>query len=264
MDKSSKGVFVTQKKNGQTSFRTSLTYRNKHIALGSFDTMDTAKKVYDEGQRILADAEINVEDYSDKYSISFEKYVVLINFRDSGLYCSNPLIIRKNYISYYFSVDEEYKFSKDDLFFYMSHKILRRGNHLYVNDYGMQLSLCARYGIKSYAVNGKDYCFVNGDITDYRYENIEILNMYNGVEYVEGPRKSGYRVKIHVVGDLIVGYYDDVIKAAIAYNKAIDILKKNGISKDFNANYVEEINGKVYAQIYSEIEINECIYNRRG
>lgn len=264
MEQSCKGVFVTQKKNGQLSFRTSLTYRNKHIALGSFDSMDVASRVYSEGLEILANTDIAIENYSSAYAISFEKFVILINFRDSGLYCSNPLVVRKNYISYYFSVDEEYKFSKDDLFYYASHKILRRGNHLYVNDYGMQLSLGSRYGIKGYAVEGRDYRFVNGDNTDYRYENIEILNMYNGVEYVEGPRKSGYRVKIHVVGDLIVGYYDDVIKAAIAYNKAIDILKKNGITRDFNANYIEDINGKVYAQIYSEVEINDCIYNRRG
>lgn len=263
MNETIKGVFVTKKKDGTPSYRASLTYKNKHIALGSFENMIAARTAYEEGCKIISDSVIGISDYGKFNGIPYDKFIVLINFRDSGLYCSNPLIIRKNYISYYLSFDEELKFSKDDLFYYMSHRILRRGRHLYVNDYGMQLSLGSRYGIKSYAVEGRDFRFVNGDQLDYRYENIEILNMYNGVEYINGQRKSGYRVKIHVVGDLIVGYYDDVIKAAIAYNKAIDILKRNGCDKDFSPNFVEEINGKAYAEIYSEIKINEGIYNRR-
>lgn len=258
-----KGVFETNKKNGDPSFRASLTYKGKHIALGSFDTLEKAKGAYEEGILTL-NSDFGLEDYGRYRYLPFDKYVVLVNVRDCGLYCANPIIVRKNYVSYYLSTDEELKFSKDDLFYYMSHKILRRGGHMYVNDYGMQLSLGNRYGIKKYAVIDRDYRFVNGDTMDFRYENIEILNMYNGVEYVTGPRKSGYRVKIHVVGDLIVGYYDDVIKAAIAYNKAIDILKRNGITKDYDANYIEDINGKVYAQIYSELDINECIYDRRA
>jgi len=263
MSESKKGVFATKKKNGEQSFRASLTFRNKHISLGSFADIISAGKAYEEGYRVISDGSVGISDYTSFSILSFDKFVVLINFRDTGMYCANPLVVRKNYISYYLSFDEELKFSKDDLFYYMSHRILRRGGHMYVNDYGMQLSLGSRYGIKAYAVEGRDYRFVNGDHLDFRYENIEILNMYNGVEYVEGNRKSGYRVKIHVAGDLIVGYYDDVIKAAIAYNKAIDILKKNGINKEYSPNYIEEINGKAYAEIYSNIGINDSIYDRR-
>ena len=35
----------------------------------------------------------------------------------------------------------------------------------------MQQTLTSRYGIKSYGVPGVDYCFVNGDPTDFRREN---------------------------------------------------------------------------------------------
>ena len=53
--------------------------------------------------------------------------------------------------------------------------------HLFVADYGSQLSVLARYGIKSYAVEGRDYRFANDDPTDLRYENIIVLNRYRGV-----------------------------------------------------------------------------------
>lgn len=259
----SKGVYYTNKKNGDPSYRASLTYRNKHISLGSFENADEALKAYEEGKRILSDDSFSIEGFDRSYSLPFDKYVVLVNLRDNGIYCSNPLYIHDSYISYYLLPGEEMKFSVDDLFYYATHKIKRRGGHLYVNDYGMQVSLGSRYGIKNYAVVGRDYSFVNGDELDYRYENLEIINKYFGVEYIKGERKSGYRVKINLHGDLIVGYYDDAINAAIAYNKAVDILKKNGCSKDFPVNYIEGINGKSYADMYMRIRINKSIYGRR-
>ena len=69
----------------------------------------------------------------------------------------------------------------EDLFYYSSHKIMCRGNHYFVADYGMQQTLTSRYGIKSYGVPGVDYCFVNGDPTDFRRENLQIHNIYHGV-----------------------------------------------------------------------------------
>lgn len=257
------GVYVTEQKSGKVSYRSSLTYKNKHIALGSYDTYELAKKVYEEGCLILADRNYSVDGNREGLSIPFEKFVILINFRDNGIYSANPLYIRKNYISYYLSEEAEYKFSVDDLFYYATHRILKRGGHMYVNDYGMQVNLKARYGIKNYAAEGRDYRFINGDRYDMRYENLEILNTYNGVEYISGTRKRGFRTKIHLRSDLIVGYYDDAIQAAIAYNKAIDILKRRGCKKEFEANYLEGITGKTYADIYSGIKIGKNIENRR-
>ena len=48
---------------------------------------------------------------------------------------------------------------------------------LYVNHYGMQLTLLGRYGIKTHAVNGRDFCFVNGDENDFRYSNLKIIRL---------------------------------------------------------------------------------------
>jgi len=257
-----KGVYVTQKKNGEPSFRASITYRNKHIALGSFKTYEEAAKVYKIAALLIRDNDRSIEDYKKSWPISFDKVVVLINFRDNGLYTSNPMYVRKNYISYFLDSETELKFSKDDLFYYMTHRILKRGGHLYVNDFGMQLSLQTRYGIKKYAVPGRDYVFVNGDIYDYRYENITVLNMYNGVIYRDGEHKKGYMSKIHDRSDIVIGYYDDAIKAAIAYNKAIDILHKNGIDKNYEPNYIEGLSPRAYAEIYTQIPVSRSVYER--
>ena len=65
------------------------------------------------------------------------------------MYIPTPIYLRKNYFSYYLSIHRELKFDIDDLFYYSSHRILTRQGHLYVNHYGMQLTLLGRYGIKT-------------------------------------------------------------------------------------------------------------------
>ena len=123
-----KGVFPATKKDGTIYYRTSINYSGKHISLGSFAS---------------------------------EEIIILLNFRDNGLYFKNPIYLRKGYFSYFLSEHEELKFDIDDLFYYSSHKIQKRQGHLFVSDYGMQYSILSRYGIRPYAVAGRDYQFVN-------------------------------------------------------------------------------------------------------
>lgn len=253
---SDKGVYVAKKKSGEIYYRASITYKNKHISLGSFEESSKANEAYNYAS-YLVNGKQGIDDYIEDCPVSFDKYVLLINYRDNDIYLPNPIYIRKNYISYYLSSHEEMKFSVDDLFYYMSHKILRRGGHLYVNDYGMQISLRQKYGIKNYAVEGKDFLFCNGDSLDYRYENIEIINTYHGVERCVHNKQNCFKAKIHINGDVIVGYYDDAVKAAIAYNKAVDVLKKAGSNKNYPVNFVESISAKSYADIYSELSISK-------
>lgn len=254
-----KGVYLAKKKSGEIYYRASFTYNNKHISLGSFSRSEEANRAYHFAIRLVNSTE-GIDDYINSCPISFEKYVLIVNFRDNGIYLPNPIYIRRNYLSYYLSVNEEMKFSIDDLFYYSSHRILRRGGHLYVNDYGMQISLRQRYGIKNYAIEGKDFVFYNSDCLDYRYENIEVINTYQGVELCNSKNER-YKVKIHINGDFVVGYYDDAIKAAIAYNKAADVLKKQGINKNYTINFMDSLSAKLYADIYSEIAINDKLYD---
>ncbi len=270
------GVFETKKKNGQTYYRSSITYKGRHISLGSFETAEAAHCAYTEADRILYSPNKfqieNLETYfqtSDTASkkrkksfakidvLSFEKAVILLNFRDNDLYFHSPIYLHKNYFHYYLEAGYHLTFDKEDLFYYSSHKIMRRGNHLFVADYGMQVTIASRYGIRNFAVKDRDYRFINQDDTDFRYSNIEIINPYHGVLREGNYGSYMYRTLIHINGNYIIGVYDNVETAAIAYNKAADLCHQYGIQKNFPVNYIETMSPKTYADIYSDVKISE-------
>ena len=257
------GVYATTLKDGTPSFRASITFRGKHIALGSYETAKKASSVYKDASKILSDKSLTISSYKSKMSIPFEKYVSLINFRDKGMYISNPIYLENRYFLYYLSPDHVLKFDIEDLFYYSSHKIMQRGSHLFVADYGSQLSVLQRYGIKSYAVCGRDYQFVNDDPTDLRYENIIVLNRYRGVRQYADKGFIRYKAVIHVRSNYVVGKYASEAEAAIAYNKAADILIKNGIKKNFQLNYVEELSPSQYADVYMKLKVSPIILELR-
>lgn len=257
------GVYTAQKKDGSAYYRSSITFRGKHISLGSFDTPAAAHRAYLDGDSLLHTASLTVEDYSKKRALSFEKWVILCNFRDNGIYLATPIYVRKSFLLYYLSRDYVLKFDMDDLFYYAKHKIMRRGGHLFVADYGMQVNILNRYGIKNYGVEGRDYRFVNGDSTDFRYENIEILNSYHGVIPIRKKNATLYKAFIHLNGNYSIGTYETAEEAAIAYNKAIDILQKNGVKKNFTPNYLENVSASSYAEIYVRLPISKNILTFR-
>lgn len=257
------GVFCARKKNGEIYFRSSLTHKRKHISLGSFSEPEKAHEAYLEGIRLLSDKRLSLIDYSDNSPLSFEKWVCLINYRDNSIYLGSPIYIGQRIIYYYLSPSHVLKFDMDDLFYYSSHKIMCRGRHYFVSDYGMQVNIASRYGIKNYAVQGRDFEFLNGDNTDFRRENIAVRNIYHGLRQSNVNGRTIYNVYIHVRGNLLVGRYENELDAAIAYNKAIDILKRNGVNKNYVPNYIEGISPSKYAEIYSSLAVSKGIVNFR-
>ncbi len=253
------GVYTAKKKNGTLYYRSSVTYRAKHISLGSYDTMEDAHEAYLLACHILQDHTIEIAHYCQDSVLLFEKWVCLINFRDNQLYFANPIYIRPAFFYYYFSPSHFFIFDRDDLFYYSNHKISCRGGHYFVADYGMQINIMNRYGIKNYAIPGKDFRFINGNPNDYRYENIEILNIYNGVSSIYRNGKLAYKTKIHIKGNYTVGIYQTKEEAAIAYNKAIDILKKAGVNKAYAPNYMDGMSPVTYADLYAAIKISPKI-----
>ncbi|MDE6980494.1 MAG: hypothetical protein K2P60_03660, partial [Lachnospiraceae bacterium] len=149
----------------------------------------------------------------------------------------------------------------DDLFFYSSHKIMKRGGHLFVNEYGMQTNLLSRYGIKNFAVSGRDYDFANGDPFDYRYSNIIVINQYYGVAAVTKQGNLCYETQIHINGNYKIGTYETEILAAVAYNKAVDTALSHGVKKNFPENYISELSAKEYASLYSGLKISRKYIN---
>lgn len=268
------GVYETTKKDGSVYYRSSVTYKGRHISLGSHENAQSAHLAYRLALSVFEpDSPITIETLSQLYrteyaslekskkniakfdSLPFEKAVCLLNFRDNGIYFSSPIYLKKSFFYYYLTPEITLLFDKEDLFFYSSHRIMKRGGHLFVAEYGMQTSVLSRYGIRSYAVKDRDYRFLNGDANDLRYSNIEIINRYFGVFRSGTLGSYTYQVKIHVNGDLQVGIYKDEKTAAIAYNKAADFCRQYGIVKNFPVNYIEELSAREYADIYSSITL---------
>lgn len=258
------GVFQTTKKDGTLYYRASVTYHSRHISLGSFSEESKAHAAYLLAGRLLfdkhhfaADPIQEIESYQElSLPFSFDKWVMLLNLRDHDMYCRNPIYLAHRFFYYCLDPDTLLKFDVDDLFFYMSHKIMRRGGHLFVADYGMQLSILSRYGIRSHAVCGRDYIFANNDPHDFRYSNIEVINHYYGVFRQIRRGQTVYAVKIHLNGDILVGRYRSESEAAVAYNKALDILRSRGINKNFPENYIEGIDEVTYAKYYNSARIS--------
>jgi hypothetical protein len=133
-----------------------------------------------------------------------------------------------------------------------------------VSDYGMQVNIMSRYGIKNYAVLGKDYVFSNGDDHDYSYHNIEIINRFHGVAKVLRKGQPKYLAKIHIKGDYLIGCYSTETDAAIAYNKAANLLKSSGLIKNFPQNFIDGINEITYASIYQRLRISKKLLAYAG
>ena len=65
-----------------------------------------------------------------------------------------------------------------------------------------------------------------------------------------------FKAVLHLKGNYTIGYYDSALEAAIAYNKAVDVVRKKGCQKNFMQNETEGITPSVYADIYSRLSIS--------
>jgi len=261
------GVYPSVKKDGTPYWRASVTHKGKHISLGGFDSQSVAGEAYLEACSVLRGEEFSsddIGDISDRGTIRalpFAKLVALINFRDNGIWCRGPIYLRKGYFEYYLSPREVVRFGPDDLFYFTHHSLQKRGGHLFVADYGMQVSVLSRYGVRAYAVAGRDYYFKNGDALDFRPGNLVIVNHYTGVTKKSvGPRET-YTARINVPSgsSIVVGHYDTEREAAIAYNKAVDILRSRGCTREYATNYIEDISTAEYRIVYAGLKVRKAI-----
>ena len=266
-----RGVFEARKKDGSIYYRANISYKGHHISLGSSEEEEAAGRMYEQAKEFTEDtafehelpqgvvaATERVTHELDKYpGLNFENLVSMVNLRDNGIYIGNPIYLLSGFFLYFLTPQDVLKFDRDDLFYYSNHRIMKRGGHLFVNDFGMQVSLLSRYGVRSHGVKGVDYLFANGDDFDFRYENMEIINPWHGVFRTEKRGKITYIAKIHIDGYYQVGRYDDAVSAAIAYNKAVDMARAGGIDKNFQENYIEDLSAREYAAIYTDIALSK-------
>lgn len=254
------GVSTSYRTDGTVFYRSSITYNSKHISLGSYNSPESGYQAYRHASLILNGPKITIEDYADYTALPFAKFVSLVNVRNNGIYIKTPIYLYPGYFLYYLEPDLALKFDRDDLFFYSSHTIQKKGGYLFICHYGSQYGILSRYGIRKFAVEGRDYIFANGDNHDYRYQNIKVINQYMGVKEEPYHGKQRYTVSIHVNGNFIVGRYSSETDAAIAYNKAADILSKKGIQKKYIKNYISGLTSEDYRKHYNSVEISERLY----
>ena len=67
--------------------------------------------------------------------------------------------------------------------------------------------------------------------------------------------------KIHVNGDRIIGRYPTDTEAAVAYNKAADLLQEAGVEIRYTSNYISELSSEEYRRIYHEISFEPRFSN---
>ena len=61
----------------------------------------------------------------------------------------------------------------------------------------------------------------------------------------------------------MIGNYPTDIEAAVAYNKAADILQQNKCPKKFEKNYIDKLDSKEYHRLYDSIAISQKIIDYR-
>lgn len=250
------GIYKTKRRDGSPSYRVSFYHEKKHISIGSYRSLSEAEASLDEALRFYDDPSVTIWNFASRlHHISADKAVSIINHRDRGVYFKTPIYLMNGYFLYFLQGSGIYKFDNDDLFYYSTHRILVHDGHLYVNDYGSQYSLFQRYGIRSYAVAGTDYDFANGDPYDLRYENIIVKNPYTGVRAVEGLRLAGFEARIHIRGYYSLGTFKTPEEAALAYNKAVDLLWSHGFQKNYTKNYITEFSSEQYQTMYNKITL---------
>lgn len=256
------GVYQSTKKDGRIYYRSSITFNNKHLSLGSYSTELTAHEAYLLAYNILFKEAFHYLDFKKRAPLSFDKWFVLLNYRDNGYYIKNPIYLHKTYFSYFLDEQTELKFDVDDLFYYSNHKIFSKSGYLFVNDYGMQVNILNRYGIKNHAVVHRDYQFIDGDSTNLTRQNLLVLNPYHGVELKENGHHIKYVARINIKGRYTIGWYKNQIDAAIAYNKAAEvIMAKDPNGKTYALNYINQLSKEDYKLKYHQLIISKKIIN---
>ena len=69
-------------------------------------------------------------------------------------------------------------------------------------------------------------------------------------------RKTVLRI-IKFLSNYKIGSYASEASAAVAYNKAADLAKTFGVTKQFPENYVDTLNPREYAELYTHVKISK-------
>ena len=77
-----KGVYTATKKDGTLYYRSSITFQNKHISLGSFSSEKLAATAYLEAEKLLRTHVLTLDRFEENCTLSFAKWVCLLKNSD--------------------------------------------------------------------------------------------------------------------------------------------------------------------------------------
>ena len=105
-------------------------------------------------------------------------------------------------------------------------------------------------------------CLYNSTISEFFESSPQALlglfvQNYHGITQTEKKGKRLFVARLHLNGDVIIGKYTTEIKAAIAYNKAVDYARDHGIQKNFIQNYIADLSAREYADVYSALKLSQ-------
>lgn len=244
-------------KGSSTQYKVYFIFEGKKIYLGLFSSYETAELALQEANKIMLAPRGTLE--FTNLLIDYKKIICLCNFRDHKVYIKNPIYLYQTYFLYYVSKEIILTFDTKDLLYFSTYKIFKRGNYLYTQDSISQQNILSRFGIPNHSVMGKDYEFINGNIYDFRRSNLKVINNYKGVSQKIKGDQILYVASIYTSSTIIIGNYHSEIEAAIAYNKAIDLLKAQSITKEFTYNDIPFITKQEYDVVYNSITISPRI-----
>ena len=102
------GVYEARKKSGEIYYRASFTYKNKHISLGSSSDEASCHAMYNEACEIInnssdhwIDTDHRTTSYNEAMTLSLDKYISIINFRDNNIYIKTPIYMCHKYFLYF-------------------------------------------------------------------------------------------------------------------------------------------------------------------
>ena len=237
-----------------TKYKIYFVYEGQKIYLGVYASRKEGQRILDEAEKIMH-LPAGIPSFDD-YTLNYKKVVCLCNLRDNKKYIKNPIYIYSKHFHYYLSQDCILIFDLKELFYFSTYKIHKRGSYLYTQDSVSQKSILSRFGILNHSVAGKDYIFKNNNPYDFRHENLEIINTYKGVTKKQRADKISYAASIFLDKNIIIGHYSSELEAAIAYNKAVDLLQEVYPQKQFVSNYIPFLTHEEYDEIYENLVVS--------
>lgn len=242
--------------NNKEIYKAYFVYKKHKIYLGQFLSYESAESALREAAEI-SNSSPGIPDF-DKYKLSYKKIVIICNLRDNDKYFKNPIYLYPAFFHYYLPENCFLIFDLKDLLYFSTYKIYKRGQYLYTQDSISQKNILSRFGIPNHSVAGKDYIFLNGNSYDFRRDNLKVINQFKGVSKND---KDKYTATIFTDKNITIGHYDSELEAAIAYNKACDMLVSQHILDNPIQNNIEFITRSEHDAIYEKVDVSPKLAN---